>query len=579
MKEAAASAADSLSIEQKQNLQEVADLLLRIYETLVNMRYIDPVALIRGPHELDQQLLAEYEKHSLDPAIIYLYGIMPYIDEVETEARDFFQGGSFFNQMKVDHVDWSRDPRYAGPSGDFDDEDGQYMYPWYTPLSNCGNHSPIIIYDAREHRIWVVDQMDNMSTDPRFCRGWYEDRDSANDEESNWGDSEYSDLDEDDGISGQGEDTEMQGSSEFGNDGEIEREELAGLHADQSEPMDYDEGFEHVEELSEWERREAAAVMNRNSLEPVRSRSAGDVLRDINQWYGELKELPGQGEYTRWMKPEILRALYLRNGWPEQFNGHQFEIDKVRAYCTERALYDAEEPLRTVKRLVSWSEHAARNTEHCRNKLREAHSLEEEWTARFELWKAELSLAKHTKDLGDAKAEAEKLCPGGKCPRDEDLPLWQLEKLRVELQWARERAHKEKDSSGSSKDNPEQLRYIEARHRRAKQQLQIHEEAFEAGKAEAEHMCPGKSFQEVTGIRSLGRQDMLTTIASEKETVESLATHIAAIHAFAASVPRDALDARIEVEIEIGMSKKSLDEARERLKRSEKHFAEHGNTD
>jgi hypothetical protein len=142
--------------EQKARLQEVADLMLGIYETLVAMRYVDSKAIVRGPHQISRELQAKYKKHNLDDSIIYLYSILPYIDQAETDARDFFQGGAFFNHMDPHDIERGRDPCYASPRGGYESEDGEYMYPWYTPLSNCGNHSPIMIYDAKEHRMWII---------------------------------------------------------------------------------------------------------------------------------------------------------------------------------------------------------------------------------------------------------------------------------------------------------------------------------------------------------------------------------------------------------------------------------------
>ncbi|KAJ4353779.1 uncharacterized protein N0V89_005509 [Didymosphaeria variabile] len=579
-------AADGLSAEQKQRLHEVADELASIYKTLVDMRYIHPNALNLGPHELDDKSLAGYEKCGLDPAIIYLYSIMPYIDEIETDARDFFQGGAFFNQTSIRDVQRGRDPRYLSPQGGSDDEEGQYMYPWYTPLSNCGNHSPIIIYDAREHRIWIVDQIEGNTTDPAYCKGWYGESDGAKDEESNWGDSGSSDwsgassgedlMDFSDGAS--------EGSSEFWDDEDDlgETRECDAMVEDQSEVIEYDEGFEHVEELQEWERQEAAAVKNRNSLEPVRSRPAGDVLRDINSLYRALKELPGQGEYNSgWMEPAVLKPLYLKNGWPDNFNGDQFEVDVARAYATERARYDAEGPLREVKCYEGWSEHSDRDVEEHKKEISEAQTPDDEWMARFKLWKAQERSERNERDLRNAKKKAEDMCPDGICQKDEDLPLWQLEKLRVETQWKQESVKRTDhvNLADQFKDNPDQIRSMEASHRRAQRQLDVYDQAFAASKAEAERLCPGRTFQEATGIKSLGRRDTLASIASQREVIEYYERYIQCVRDFAETVPQDAPVAVAAVENEIKEIEKPLKSSREGLKRTETWLAEHGNTD
>ncbi|KAF2446040.1 hypothetical protein P171DRAFT_430277 [Karstenula rhodostoma CBS 690.94] len=578
-------AADSVPAEQKERLHEVANELLNIYQTLVDMRYVDPEGLIRGPHELSEKLLTCYAQCELDPAIIYLYSIMPYIDGAETDAEDFFQGGAFFNQLSIRDVERGRDPRYLSPKGGFDDEEGQYMYPWYTPLSNCGNHSPIIIYDAKEHRIWIVDQIDGCTTDPVYRKGWYGESESEKDEASNWGDSGSSDWSGDGGSEEEMNfsDGASEGSSEFWNDEDDigETREIDTMIEDQAEVIEYDEGFEHVEELEEWEREEAAAVNNRNSLEPIRSRPAGDVLRDINCLYRALKELPGQGEYSGWMEPAILKPLYLKNGWLDEFNGEQFEIDVARAYATERARYFAEEPLRQVKCYAGWAERAGTDIERYTKKNAEAQTPGDEWTTRFELWKAEERSERNARDLKMAKEKAEKLCPNGVCQKEEDLPLWQVEQLRVETQGKRESAQRNDHVTFAEqfKDNPERIRHMEGRHRRAQKQWAVYEEAFVASKFDAEHLRPGVTFQEATGIKSLGREDTLSSIASQKNVIEYLERYVQSVRDFAKTVPQNALAGIAAVEIEIQRNEKSLTDSRKRLKGSEKWLAEHGNTD
>jgi len=566
-------AAEGLSAEQKERLQEVADLLLGIYQTLVEMRYVHPTAVIRGPHKLNDDILAGYAKCELDSAIVYLYSIMPYIDGMETDAQDFFQGGAFFSQMSIAEVEQGRDPRYMSPKDSFDDEHGQYMYPWYTPLSNCGNHSPIIIYDAKEHRIWMVEQIDGYTTDPAYCKGWYGDVESA-EEGSNWGDSGSSSW------SGDG----SAGSSEFWDDEDdiVETQELDATVADQAEVVEYDEGFEQVEELEEWERKKVAGIKNQNSLEFVRSRPAGDVLRDINRWYRELKELPGQGEYNGWMEPSILKPLYLKNGWGADFDGDMFEVDMARAYATEKARYEAEEPLRQVDCYAGWAEYSERDVERYKKEISEAKTLDVEWKARFELWKAKERSERNAKDLKEAKAKAEKMCPNGVCQKDRDLPLWQLEKLRVETQWKRETAQRtnHQNIAERHKDDPERMRHITADHRRAQRELEIYEKAFKASSVEANCLCPGRTFEEATGIKSLGRQDTLTWIATFKKVIESSEHYIQRVRDFADVVPpQDTPETMAAIESEIKQNEESMKRSRDMVEQSERRLIEHGNTD
>ncbi|KAH6889382.1 hypothetical protein B0T10DRAFT_404645 [Thelonectria olida] len=152
---------------RKAQLQEVADGLLAIYQTLADLRFLDPAGIQPGPHNVSRELETLYDEYGLSPSIKYLYSILPYIDGEKAGQKDFFNGGQFTNFLDPEEVEQGRDPFYADPKGEnFDDEEGPYMRPWVTPLSRMGNHDSVIIYDARDDRIWIIDQEGWDSTDP-----------------------------------------------------------------------------------------------------------------------------------------------------------------------------------------------------------------------------------------------------------------------------------------------------------------------------------------------------------------------------------------------------------------------------
>ncbi|KAK8096229.1 hypothetical protein PG999_014251 [Apiospora kogelbergensis] len=64
------------SAETKAQLQRVADLMLEIYQTRAEMRCIDVAAIKPGPHDLTR-LMLHHQSLRLDPAVIYLYSILP----------------------------------------------------------------------------------------------------------------------------------------------------------------------------------------------------------------------------------------------------------------------------------------------------------------------------------------------------------------------------------------------------------------------------------------------------------------------------------------------------------------------
>lgn len=126
---------DALSSEAKGRLQHVADLMLDVYKTRAEMRYIDAAAIKPGPHDITH-LIPFYQSLKLDPAIIYLYSILPCVEEAETGQGEFYVGGTWFNHLDKKQVRDGRDPLCPDPKEhDFMDPNGPYMRPWFTPLS------------------------------------------------------------------------------------------------------------------------------------------------------------------------------------------------------------------------------------------------------------------------------------------------------------------------------------------------------------------------------------------------------------------------------------------------------------
>ncbi|CAI6311710.1 unnamed protein product [Periconia digitata] len=581
-------AAASLSTEEKERLDEVADLLLRIYKTLVDMRYVPAEAVIEGPHTLSDEILRTYEECELSPCIIYLYSILPYIDQIETYVQDFFQGGTFFNPLNKTHVTRGRDPRYLSPEGGFDEENGKYMYPWYTPLSECGNHYNFLVYDAKRHVIWIVDQIEGSTTDPAF-RKWHTEADSVK-AQSDWGESESSDddwvdeSDEDAGEAAMSDDDDAScGSSEFWDDNDdqmVDTQEIEGMVADQDEEMDYEEGFEQIEELEEWERSEAALaeLTNKNSLDAARHRPAREVLEDIDRWYHELKEFPGQGEHSAMLEPKILKPLYLKCGWPDRFDGDNFEVEYARVNAQHNARYGAEEPLREVECLEGWIKGSEHDLKRCHEDIAKAKTIDDEWLARIKIWEAQESIERNGKELKEARETARKLCPEGVCQKASDLPLWELEQLRVVTQHKREAVEYNSTPSSTSVSTDAE-RSAKAQHRRALREVEVYKKAFQASKADAQRLCPGRTFEEATGIKSLGRRDTLTQIGSDKEIIEYYERIIPSMRSFASTIPQAAKRAVTQIEKKISDCEKSLQSTRTSLERNEKWLAEKGNTD
>lgn len=564
--------ATGVSAEQKAQLEEVAEGMLHVYQTLAAMRYIREEGIIEGPHNIEN-LRDTYAKHNLDPAIIYLYSILPYIDEDLVGERDFIHGGTFVDFRDPSDVERSRDPFYMDPQGDFEHDNGSYMRPWATPLSNMGNHGTVVLYDAKLHRIWLVDQEGWGTTDRALCS--YVDMEEEK-SESDWGgDTDDSSWEEDENNASI--------SNSESDDGEetIEADELDGLRGDQAEEVEYDEGFDVLDDREVQEAEERSRSKNQNSFEHIRSRPAGEVLRDIKRWYYELKELPGQGEHhgELWMQPSVLQPLYLKHGWPETFDGDAFEIGQVRAYAVERAKYNAEEPLRQVQCYEGWLEHSEDQKKRYEKEIVEAKTFDEEWTARFELWRYEEIHKRNLEDLEDRQAKAEQRCPGGVCQKPEDLPLWELEQLRVETHWKLEAVSRSEEDLMRSENDPAQHRSCSARLKEATQRASVYSEALKAAEVDAECMCPGKTFEEATGIKSLGRQDTRKQVEDSKMWIEWTKKEIAKLKGWVSHLPDGVPQTRAAVNGVIQQNESSLESLQKQLERTEKWLAEHGNTD
>ncbi|KAJ9143295.1 hypothetical protein NKR23_g6666 [Pleurostoma richardsiae] len=491
------------SAEQKARLHKVADLLLDIYKTLAEMRYIDPQGIRPGPHNITA-IRPLYEKFGLDPAVVYLYSILPYIDTDVAGNSDFFHGGAFANFLDPEDVEQGRDPMYGSPEGDdYESEDGPYMRPWVTPLSMMGNHQSVIIYDARLHRIWIIDQESWDTTDPKAVKG---------------------------------------------------------LKASKTDK-------------------------NRNSYVAIPNRPAEEVLGDINTWFRTLEELPGSngeqsgGEWNSWDEVLDLRGLYRKNGWPDNFDGDAFQVDQARGYAASMAKDHSEQPVKEVRKFTSWAKFGDQDVHRARDALAKATTEDEEWSSRYTIWSTEQRIARNQEEIKKAEEEAERLCPGGVCQKREDLPLWEFEQLWHEYRWKKESVDNARNWAEGSKDEPEREREFLIEQRRNEKEALVYQKAYEASKADAERLCPGKTFESATGIKSLGRKDTLSSIQDQKDIIFRMERELEKTREWLAQVPQNAVKTRETVTNDIKGYEEGIDGARKSKERDEKWLAEHGNTD
>lgn len=523
-------------VPQKARLHEVANLMLDIYTTLAEMRYIDPAGIVRGPHDMSH-LEETYAELDLDPAVIYLHSILPYIDEEQAGASDFLHGGAFVDFRDSREVQQDRDPVYSDPHGDdFQAHDGPYMRPWYTSLQRLGNHRSIIIYDAREHRIWIFDQESCGSTDPVINENWHEPGVGIQ-IEGDWR-GVLDDI-EQEAISDSSDD-----SSDFWSD----KDDMDGAASDlmdeeEDVDMNYESDGESESEESETDLDDPG--QNGNRIEGIPSRSAGDVLRDINRWYRELKELPGGGECTdfRLEDDHRLREIYVKHGWPNNFNGDAFDLDYVRAKCAENAHWDAFEPLNQARscegRVYCDGVLIRRQLDEINN----AKTLDDYWLARVELFKKQQNYLESLAALRYAIEEAERLCPGGQCQRKEDLPLWELGAL------AKETDYKLRSLTDGHTRPRDGIRVANIKRRRAEKEAKLYSKAFEASLVDAERLCPERTHEDI-GHKTRDGQKSWSSFGWNKVSSERFPKDPEKIRMWAEAegLPKDALKAQAAME-------------------------------
>lgn len=126
--------------------QEIADLMTQYYELLADMTYY-PRSYIKYPPHNPAVSLELCEKYKLEPQVIELLQLLPYVEGYNNED-EFILYGSFADYRDEGVFEQSRDPTYASPEGGFEEWNGEYMRPWVIALTECGNHGTVVYLDT-----------------------------------------------------------------------------------------------------------------------------------------------------------------------------------------------------------------------------------------------------------------------------------------------------------------------------------------------------------------------------------------------------------------------------------------------
>ncbi len=513
-----------LTPKQKARLHEVADLLLEIYQTLARMRRIKAAWIQPGPHDLTAHLPL-YASLGLDPRVIYLYSIMPCLDPLaaSTSSARFFQSCGFFDPRNEEHVREARE--FHHDCAVSEDDPGCELRPWTTALSQTGQHAAIVMYDARRHVVFFLDNSSYDNLDRNLGNGeeW-----SVSEEEEEWGEEndEEDDGDEDEEEDDDEEEEDKEDEEQGEKEGEEEEEE-------ESEDAEQERYFDYLD-----------------------ARAAGAVLRDILGWYRDLVDVPGCSADVEewWGHDDALRAVYHKHGWPgENFDGDAFVVDPARVIPAAKIRFEPEEALPSrleqLQHMVRESEEAEKAaTLQGLEKLAAANDVGGEWVARWEIWNAK----QLSRESEDRLMRAEELVAQGRGHQKvEDLPLWEWDQVRRDLEYAQLSLGWLKQGL---EDTPSQetIRYGE-------EQVATLQKACTASQADAESLCPGRSISSLDrdeSVTGLQKKMKLEYLAGELRYLEQCVVNT---REWIAQLPEGAGDAR-------GLAQNAVDEKIKELK-------------
>lgn len=436
---------------------EVAGYMAKIYQTLADMKYIDPTGIEYGPHPI---FIGPRIADKISPEIQQLWGKLPYVDKTEAGQGDFVYGSQFADFRTSSDVVRSRDPYLTNMEEIIEwleKKDEQYVTPYQTPLVNFNRQGLLIMYDVQQHRIWWLDSTGMKSVDPALKEA-------------------------------------------------VPGREWNGVAYD----------FSHVP-----------------------SRPAGEVLRDMISWLEKLELIPGGGEssnYEGLWNSSAIAALYTESSWPRwstAADSKAFEIARARFFANARAKESAGEPLREVAKFEAWAAHAGSDLQARREELAAAKTTDDEWIARWEVFKLEMITEKIADDLKNAQEDFAKVCPNEFCYKDEDAIVWEVEQLRAELATKTAQISsfekmlvqmRNESIPVEERATPEMIKTQAANLRHSHVALQNLHDAHAEAKEDADRLRPGVTFKDATGMETLERRTIDDEI-NKARTALKWATH------------------------------------------------------
>jgi hypothetical protein len=147
---------------------------------------------------------------------------------------------------------------------------------------------------------------------------------------------------------------------------------------------------------------------------------------------------------------KVIKQLLMKNGWPDTFNGDQFNADIIRYRSKPSSDGWGAGPLRYIKQIegvegqnLGWIQLTKSKINSLKKEVSATLNLQERLGLEWKLKKEVYNLARQENKLAEAKEEVQRLCPGGVCMANDELILWELRNIERNLEWVERAAREE----------------------------------------------------------------------------------------------------------------------------------------
>jgi hypothetical protein len=154
-------------------IREIADLMTEWYQLFIDMRYIKAENVVFPPHKHLKIDVSKPAAYGFTKDVVDLWHMLPYhIGSTEwnfgSDGGEFLMWGEFLSDLRGSDADWWQtavDPFFGiddissqfepgvraedRDTGNWDDESGPYMRPWYVALTGVGNHGSVMVLDTK----------------------------------------------------------------------------------------------------------------------------------------------------------------------------------------------------------------------------------------------------------------------------------------------------------------------------------------------------------------------------------------------------------------------------------------------